>query len=220
MTSATLSAFLPLAILPSTGLNIATQEQDAEMSSPEELSPAQKFAKSAPAYDPTKDIEEKLWSGGYSPRAMLGAWISCAIATVLIFVGGYFVRLPTELDRRVVWGVVVALVVAMWGVAAFTYLYRRFSVRYELTSQRFIHKHGLLVRTTDRIELIDVDDVAYTQGLVERMLNVGSIKILSTDLSHPSLRMIGIENVSKVAGLIDDARRKERRKRAVHIETT
>lgn len=190
------------------------------MNSPEETSPAQKFAKSAPAYDPSKDVEEKLWSGGYSPRAMLGVWISCAVATVLIFIAGYYLPLPAEMDRRVVWGIAVALVVAMWGVAAFTYLYSRFSVRYELTSQRLIHKHGLLVRTTDRVELIDVDDVAYTQGLVERMLNVGSIKLLSTDLSHPSLRMIGIENVSKVAGLIDDARRKERRKRALHIETT
>ncbi|XZE44347.1 PH domain-containing protein [Pirellulaceae bacterium SH467] len=191
------------------------------MSSPEETSPAQRFAKAAPAYDPSKDIEEKLWSGGYSPRAMIGSWIGCLIASAILIAAAIFLpSVMEQVDRRILWGVALVSIVALWSFAALTYLYRRFSVRYELTSQRLIHKHGLLVRTTDRIELIDIDDVAYTQGIVERMLNVGAIKILSTDLSHASLRMIGIEDVSRVAGLIDDARRKERRKRALHIETT
>ncbi|MEZ6107796.1 MAG: hypothetical protein R3B96_17190 [Pirellulaceae bacterium] len=36
---------------------------------------------------------------------------------------------------------------------------------------------SILTLTNDRIELIDVDDVLYKQGLVQAMLGVGSITI-------------------------------------------
>jgi membrane protein YdbS with pleckstrin-like domain len=91
-------------------------------------------------------------------------------------------------------------------------------VHYELTSQRFIHQTGILTRATDRIEVIDIDDVSFTQGPVQRMLGVGRITVTSSDRSHPLLHMIGIGDVKSVAGLIDDVRRKERRRRSLHIE--
>jgi len=95
---------------------------------------------------------------------------------------------------------------------------RKLGVHYELTSQRFIHKAGILSRRTDRIELIDIDDVSYVQGIVQRMLGIGSIKITSSDRSHPELSMLGIDGVERVADMIDDARRAERRRRGLHIE--
>ena len=67
--------------------------------------------------------------------------------------------------------------------------------------------------------MIDIDDVTYYQGLVERMLNVGSIKLESSDRTHPELWLRGIDNVGEVADLFDDLRRKERRRRGVHIES-
>ena len=45
------------------------------------------------------------------------------------------------------------------------------------------------------------------------------IIIRSSDSSHPELVMSGIGDVRKVADLIDDARRAERRKRGLHIES-
>jgi len=75
-----------------------------------------------------------------------------------------------------------------------------------------------LVRTTDRIEVIDIDDVTYRQGIVERALGVGTILLESSDRTHPTLILSGIDDVQRVAGLIDDVRRKERRRRGIHIE--
>jgi hypothetical protein len=68
------------------------------------------------------------------------------------------------------------------------------------------------------MEVIDIDDVTFEQKIVERMMGVGSIKIISSDRTHPELWMRGIENVRHIATQIDDIRRKERRKRALHIE--
>ena len=111
------------------------------------------------------------------------------------------------------------------AVAAFVWLYligllvyRKLSVRYELTTERFIHEVGILRRVTDRIEVIDIDDVNYTQGIIERMVGVGTIKISSSDRSHPELTMRGIDDVKRIADEIDDVRRAERRRRGLHIE--
>ena len=75
----------------------------------------------------------------------------------------------------------------------------------------------MLRRVNNRILLIDIDDVAFEQGLMERLFNVGTITLTSTDASDPKLRMHGIDGVQRVANLIDDARREERRKRAIYM---
>jgi hypothetical protein len=65
--------------------------------------------------------------------------------------------------------------------------------------------------------LIDIDDVSFQQGLIERFLNVGTITLTSTDATSPKLPMPGIDDVQRIANLIDDARREERRKRAIYM---
>ena len=63
--------------------------------------------------------------------------------------------------------------------------YRKLTCKYRLTSQRFIHESGLLKRVTDRIEVIDIDDVSFEQRIVERIVGVGTVKVKSSDRSHP-----------------------------------
>jgi len=107
----------------------------------------------------------------------------------------------------------------LWIFLGVAFAYKKLSVHYELTTQRFIHKSGILKRVTDRIEVIDIDDVTYEQGIVQRMLGVGTIRINSSDRTHPVLVLSGIDGVQGVADTIDDVRRKERRKRGLHIES-
>ena len=193
------------------------------MSEKNEVSPAQRVANVAiKDAQHHSEAEEKLWEGGYSPKAMIGTWLICALASMLIIAALIFLpgMLGANVDKKILWSVGIGILLAGWGVAAVTYAFRRIGFRYELTNQRFIHRHGILVRTTDRIELIDIDDVAFTQGIVDRVLNVGTIRLTSSDRSHPNLQLIGIDDVSRVSGMIDDARRKERRKRSLHIEST
>jgi membrane protein YdbS with pleckstrin-like domain len=110
-------------------------------------------------------------------------------------------------------------VLAMWIFLLLRLVYHQLSLRYSLTSQRLIHEHGILWRRTDRIEAIDIDDVTFSQGPIERMLGVGTVRITSSDQSTPEFTLVGIEDARRVATLIDEVRRKERRKRGVHIES-
>jgi uncharacterized membrane protein YdbT with pleckstrin-like domain len=112
----------------------------------------------------------------------------------------------------------IALVV-LWMGLGLTLLYRRLTVHYRLTNYRFFHDVGLLSRTGNRIEVIDIDDVTVRQGLIERMFGVGTIHIASSDRTDPSLTLPGIEDVRAVADLIDGTRRAERHRRGLHIES-
>jgi uncharacterized membrane protein YdbT with pleckstrin-like domain len=92
-------------------------------------------------------------------------------------------------------------------------------VKYRLTNQRLFHEKGILRRVTERIELIDIDDVTMEQGLMERLFGVGTVHVTSSDRSSPELLMPGIDDVKAVADTIDHARRAERHRRGVFIES-
>ena len=156
--------------------------------------------------------EHDLWQGGYCSKAMIGAWVISGLVTlVLLILGIYFMN-------RWLWIAIVAVLLGLWAYQGLTLFYRRLNVRYTLTTQRFMHESGILRRVTDRIELIDMDDITVDQKVLERLLGVGTITITSSDTTHPNLIMPGIENVKQVAGIIDDTRRQERRRRGLHIE--
>ena len=150
------------------------------------------------------DSEEDLWSGGYSPKAMVGTLVLLVLPAIV---------------SQMTFGHAMLAIAAIWVIGVIRYTWRRLGVHYHLTTQRFIHQTGLLTRQTDRIEVIDIDDVSFTQGPVQRMFGVGTIRLTGSDRTHPHLSMDGIANVTDVAGLIDDIRRKERRRRSLHIES-
>jgi membrane protein YdbS with pleckstrin-like domain len=176
--------------------------------------PADKFKQVAASYQGGANESEKaLWKGGYSPKAMIGGWAASLLITVVLLILAIWAQFGS-----VAWIAVVVVILASWLYVLLVLAYRKVTVRYELTSQRFIHQRGFLRHVTDRIEVIDIDDITFTQGPVERMVGVGTIILLSSDRTSPSLTMRGIDNVKQVADLIDDTRRGERRRRGLHIE--
>lgn len=182
---------------------------------PQELSPRDRFKQSVTSRQSDSgdtDTEQTLWEGNYSAMAMLGYAVSLLVASIALIVVSAIYEVPTIPISLIIVGVA-------WLILGMIYAARRFGIQYELTSQRFIHQTGLLARRTDRIEVIDIDDVSFYQGPVQRMLGIGTIDIVSSDRSHPVVKMPGIADVKRVAGMIDDVRRKERKSRSLHIQT-
>ncbi len=176
--------------------------------------PAEKFQEAAALRQGRdEEPEEELWQGRYSSKAMVRAGaLSGLITVVLLGIWIWRVRSGTW------WLVLLVGLALLWLYQFFVMKYRQWIVRYQLTNQRFIHQSGILRRVTDRIEVIDMDDITFEQGLLERFVGVGTICITSSDRTHPELLLRGIQNVQEVAGIIDDTRRSERRRRGLHIE--
>ena len=163
---------------------------------------------------PGDEADEVLWEGQFSKLAMIGAWVGAGAFTVAAVVVGAM----AEFDGQK-WAIALGIVVAVWLVLFLRLLYLQYTVHYSLTTQRFVHERGLLWRQVDRIETIDIDDVTVSQGPIERMLGVGTVRVMSSDKTSPQFQLVGIEDVRRVATIIDEARRNERRKRGLHIES-
>ncbi|MEX2187189.1 MAG: PH domain-containing protein [Pirellulales bacterium] len=159
--------------------------------------------------------EEELWQGTYSPKAMATSLFGGVLLSIAAAVGVYL-WIGEGLWHKLVW--CFGIIAAIWLIIGARLLYRMWSVRYRLTNQRFFHEKGILSRVTDRIEVIDMDDITYVQNVLDRMLGVGTIKITSSDRTDPELTLVGIDGVKEVAAMIDSARRAERIRRGLHIE--
>lgn len=162
-----------------------------------------------------QDEENVLWQGGYCWRAMVGSWALACVLTLALPLAAWIMKFSSQ-----GWFALGALLGALWLGLAIRLAYRQLSVHYYLTNQRFMYEQGLLWRQIDRIEAIDIDDVSYRQGPVERILGVGTVNIRSSDVSTPAFSLVGIDAVDKVASLIDEARRQERLRRGLYLETT
>ena len=181
----------------------------------EQGSTADRFRQSVQSrQDEDDEQEDEMWKGRYSSKAMIGKWIMAALITIAMLVG----VVMWGRDNGTLWLIWLCVTVVMWcGLWSFL-KYRQWGCKYLLTTQRLIHEKGILKRITDRIEVIDIDDVTLEQGVIERFVGVGSVKVTSSDRSDPELWIVGIEDAKQVAGTIDDVRRRERRRRGLHIE--
>jgi membrane protein YdbS with pleckstrin-like domain len=194
---------------------VGASAQQAPVQSAPTTPGKERFQSAAVPRRVTGDVpEEELWTGGYSPKAMYGQWISAAVVTI----AGLVVVLLFA-NNGVGWSVLGAGVLVVWGGLVLSLVYRRMGVKYRMTSLRLFQEKGILRRVTDRIEMIDIDDVTVEQGLLERMFGVGTIRITSSDRTSPELAMPGIDDVKNIADLIDQSRRRERERRGMFIES-
>jgi len=192
-----------------------TELDSPSQPSPPPPTPGQSFQAAVEGIqNQTDEPEQEIWQGQFSKLAMIGSWIAAASFSLILLV----VALATSFSSTG-WIVALACIVLIWGGLVARLFYRQLSEHYFLTNQRFVHEKGLLWREIDRIETIDIDDVSFMQGPIERFLGVGTIRIASSDQSHPMLELLGIERVREVAGMIDEARRQERRKRGLYVES-
>ena len=112
--------------------------------------------------------EEELWTGRYSLKAMVPTWAVAGLVAVGLVVLGAVLRKPGACTVIVPASLLLAV-----GVAALGFV-RRFGMRYRLTTQRLIQEEGILARTTNRIQTIDIDDITVKQGARVLFMNSDS----------------------------------------------
>ena len=125
---------------------------------------------------PDSESEEVLWRGSYSGKDMTGAWISLAIVTFALLL--VMLLIPALRGKSLAWLGFLVVVLVGWSGALVKMVYHKLGQFYEITNQRLKHREGILVRSNNRIEMIDIDDVSYRQGPIQALLNVG-------DYHHP-----------------------------------
>jgi hypothetical protein len=82
---------------------------------------------------------------------------------------------------------------------------------YVVTSQRVRLINGLIGKDQEDIELIRILDVDHTQGISERLLNIGDVRLRSTDKSKPDVVLRNVTDPAAVHEIIRRAILESRR---------
>lgn len=89
--------------------------------------------------------------------------------------------------------------------------------RYRLTTQRLFIESGIFNKTIDQTELIRVDDVRVYKSLFDRVFNLGTISLISTDVTNKELTIEGVNGAEAVAESVRSHMRAQRGK-ALFVE--
>lgn len=162
------------------------------------------------------DPDVELWRGRYSGWAMFPTWVLLVLITAGVIFLGVVVSRRME-HPLTVWAVLMGIVVLLWLYHLALYLYRRYTVSYRLTTYRFFNEKGLLFRSVNSMEVIDIDDMSLEQNLLERIVGVGRVVLRTKDPSDPFFVIRGLQKPEIAFAKIDGARRDERIRRGINI---
>lgn len=155
---------------------------------------------------PVEESERTLFELKPSPKAFLGDIIRGMIPALVI---GVVVFALGEKS----WGVILAFGVA--GLAALRVWLKTVSVKYKLINQRLVVIKELVTRQIQELELYRAKDVTVNQGFVQRLLDVGTITVLSTDDTSPSVHLIGMPKPVEVKEIIRTLYQRARKREGV-----
>jgi membrane protein YdbS with pleckstrin-like domain len=184
-------------------------------------SPPQPGSKSDPVRGIGTAGELDVWTGGYSMRNYLGRLVF-AVLLSLAWCGLAVSAWGYEHAGRIVWAKVTGVVLLLiWLSTGIQMLRARLSYKYHLTTRRLFVSTGISHRERDQIELLRVQDVFTSQqSLLQRLVDVGTIRVVTSDKSMPNYALVGVDSPKATMDLIWNHVRAEQDQRNIRIERT
>lgn len=155
---------------------------------------------------------EPMWTGWPSRKRHLP---NLGLALILVIAPAIATVITTIPPLLILSG--LGLLWCLWIVGQM--VLEPIALRYWVTIDRLFIRRGILSRTTDQMELIRVDDLRMTQGIIDRMLGIGNVEIVAaTDQTHGNVTLLGVGEPEKVAEIVRENMRRLRQKRGMFIE--
>jgi membrane protein YdbS with pleckstrin-like domain len=167
--------------------------------------------------------EETVWTARYSFKNFVGRIVLRTIATivwlVLLSYLGDSAHRPNRLDWSLFVWITGAAVALYWITLAWQIAMGRLGHSYELTNRRLFVETGVFRRRRDQMELLKVQDIyVKQQGLFQRLLNVGTVVIESSEERLPIHYLAGVDEPNAVMDRIWKYARTERDLRSVKVD--
>ncbi len=140
------------------------------------------------------EAEHDVWRGTVSWKALISfGWVLAFLLPVPLIIGCYSYRAAFSVHGTPSRWWLLSLVSLVGPLVFMTRLLLRRTTSYRITDERISVVYGVLSRASDDLLLIRVEDVQFRQGLLQRLLHVGDIRIVSTDRELPLLIIPGVE---------------------------
>jgi hypothetical protein len=154
--------------------------------------------------NPRDDSEEvDVWYGSYAGRAMLPRFMQLALLSGLIIAVAW--SLGAWRGSNVVRYTALAIIVALWLALALVWIKRFLGLNYRLTTKRLFYQFGFHHPGRPGTELRRIRQVAVEANRIERLLDVGRLRIF-LDQGAP-LILEGVQHPFHVAKQIERRRR-------------
>ena len=115
------------------------------------------------------------------------------LAPIVLLLGGLEanpIKTPT---------LILGLCLVIWML--YKYIYMR-KMMYKITAEQLIYKHGVLMVSSDYIELYRVIDYDEKQTFLQQLMGLKTVTIYSGDHSTPKLNVCGVPNSTKLIDII------------------
>jgi uncharacterized membrane protein YdbT with pleckstrin-like domain len=160
--------------------------------------------------------EQQVWSGSTSWKGLLTlGWIAAFVVPIPLIIAAITFRHQFGEGHERLWMVSLLSLVPLFWFAIRLWMIR--TTTYRITTERISVLKGILSRQSDDIQLMRVADVQFFQPLLGRLLNVGDVRVLSTDKAVPDLVIPGVESPSEFKEMLWNLVR-ERRRNLVALE--
>jgi uncharacterized membrane protein YdbT with pleckstrin-like domain len=141
--------------------------------------------------------EQELYSGRPSWRALLSFYaIGLGAAVVVLVILGFLADSWSP-------AIVIAAIIA--GLTLVIGYLRRISTNYLITTQRLRISRGLLKRNVQETRLERVQNVNYQQGVLERVLGVGTVDFDTAGSDDSEFRFDWVNGPEDVVRAVDRA---------------
>lgn len=147
--------------------------------------------------------ENTLWKGHSSQWVHFWFYFFCILIAVASGAGAFFTAGLAAI------GIPVALL--MWAIRWWVTK----CTAYELTTQRLKISSGILNRKLEELELFRVKDYAMVQPLALRILGLGNLTMVTSDVSTPTVAIKAIPRVEEVREMLRTAVQNERDRKRV-----
>ncbi len=77
-----------------------------------------------------------------------------------------------------------------------------YRIRYIITGEQILYKHGVFSYTTDYIELYRVYDYQQCRSPLQQMTGLKTVVVLANDRINPSLNILGMKNDQDIVNII------------------
>lgn len=145
--------------------------------------------------------EQVIYEGHPSWRAILGFYL----AGIAIAVGiGFIVKLIEDTTMGVIVGA------ALIAIAVLAGLIKRIATVYTITDRRLNVKHGIVARKVQETRLQRVQNVNFSQGVYERIMQIGNVEFTTAGTEESNFVFAGVAQPEQVVEKVD---------RATHVVT-
>ena len=160
-----------------------------------------------------KSSEEIFYEGAVLHRTFIGEHLMYGLFVLFGFGFGVIWGWGMNKAPFLLW-VGLAMMVAGVG-ASLVRVIKTSSLRWKITDQRVQTERGIISKNVEVLQLWRIEDIQYSQGLMQRLLNEATIKLTTSDHSTPIISITGLTNHRALYEKLRDAVEKRRRENRV-----